>query len=192
MKHKYLQSTIEQFSGSFGRVNITAKRGFGIASVFSPLMADPKVCNANETPLACEFRLHKPSIVIISMETWWAKRPASIYEKYLRQIVDFAIQHGTLPILATKADNLEGDESINASIARVAYDYDIPLWNFWRAVQPLPYHGLTPEDPDHFHLTGLDSKNFFDDAKIMQNAWPVRNLTALEALNTVWQAVNSH
>ena len=186
-----LQPVIDQFKGSFSRNSLAVKGGFNVAAVLNPIYADPSVCNKNETPLACEFRLHKPSIVIISMETWWAKRPASIYEKYLRQIVDFSIQQGTLPILATKADNLEGDESINASIAQVAYDDHIPLWNFWRAVQPLPYHGLTPEDPDHFHLTGLDSKNDFDDPKMMLTAWPVRNLTALEALNAAWQAVNS-
>ena len=47
-----------------------------------------------------------------------------------------------VPIIATKADNLEGDNSINATVAQIAYDYGIPLWNFWAAVQPLPNHGL--------------------------------------------------
>jgi len=186
-----LQATIDQFKGSFSRDSIAVKGGFNVAAVLNPIYSDPKVCTKDETPVACEIRVHKPSIVIISLETWWAKRPASTYEKYLRQIVDYSIQHGALPILATKADNLEGDGSINASIAKVASDYDIPLWNFWRAVQPLPYHGLTPEDPDHFHITGLDSKDFFDDPKMMATAWPVRNLTALEALDAVWRAVSA-
>ena len=187
-----LQPTIDQFKGSFSRNSLAVKGGFNVAAVLNPIYVDPTVCDKDETPLACEFRHNKPSIVIISMETWWAKRPASTYEKYLRQIVDFSIQHGALPILATKADNLEGDGSINASIARVASDYDIPLWNFWLAVQHLPYKGLTPEDPDHFHLTGLKSQNFFDDPKMMQTAWPVRNLTALQALDIVWRNVSGH
>jgi len=71
-----------------------------------------------------------------------------------------------------------------AAIVRVAADYDVPLWNFWLAVQPLPGHGLTE---DAFHLSY--ARNFFDDPVRMQSAWPVRNLTALQSLEAVWQAV---
>jgi hypothetical protein len=98
--------------------------------------------------------------------------------------VEFSIEHGTVPILATKADNWEGDHSLNAAIARVAADYDVPLWNFWLAVQPLPGHGLTE---DGFHLTF--ARNFFDDPVRMQSAWPVRNLTALQALDAVRKGI---
>ena len=87
-----------------------------------------------------------------------------------------------LLILATKADNLEGDHSINAAIAEIAYEYDIPLWNFWAAVQPLPDNGLTE---DGFHLTY--AQPFFDDPFRMEQGWPWRNLTALQAIDTVWK-----
>jgi hypothetical protein len=89
-----------------------------------------------------------------------------------------------VPILYTKASNLEGDWSINATTARLAYEYDVPLWNFWRAVQPLPGHGLRP---DGMHVTW--GYNFFDDPVAMSNGWPWRNLTALQALEAVWGAV---
>jgi hypothetical protein len=89
-----------------------------------------------------------------------------------------------LPILATKADNWEGNHGINAAIARIAAEYEIPLWNFWLAVQPLPNHGVSE---DGFHLTY--ARNFFDDPVRMQSSWPVRNLTALQALDAVWKAV---
>jgi hypothetical protein len=177
---QYLLSTIKNFSGSFSHKSLAVSGGYNVASVLSPLMADNKQCQKNETPLACEIRQHNPSLVIISMETWWSKRPASIYERYLRQIVDTVIEHGAVPILATKADNWEGNHQINAAIAKVAYDYDIPLWNFWLAVQPLPNLGLSN---DGFHLTyGL---NEFDNPLAMRSAWPVRNLTALQALDAV-------
>ncbi len=182
---QYLLPTIENFSGSFSRKSLAVSGGYNVASALSPLMADKEQCQKNETPLACEIRQHDPSAVIISMETWWSKRPTSTYEGYLRQIVDFVIEHGAVPILATKADNLEGNHEINAAIARVAYDYDIPLWNFWLAVQPLPDHGLTN---DGFHLTyGF---NEFDNPLAMRYAWPVRNLTALQALDAVWRRVS--
>ncbi len=179
-EYAYLQPTIDYYQGSFSRVSVAVKGGFNAAAVISPLRADPKVCNANESPLDCELRLWQPSVVIVSMETWWSHKPAEEYEKYMRRVLDRILEKGAVPIIATKADNLEGDHAINATIAQLAYEYDIPLWNFWAAVQPLPHHGLSP---DGFHLTF--ARNFFDDPARMKSAWPWRNLTALQTLDVV-------
>ncbi|GAB4446733.1 MAG: hypothetical protein OHK0041_05930 [Anaerolineales bacterium] len=179
-EYAYLQPTIDYYQGSFSHVSVAVKGGFNAAAVISPLRADPKVCNANESPLDCELRLWQPSVVIVSMETWWSQKPAQEYEKYMRRVLDRILESGAVPIIATKADNLEGDHAINATIAQLAYEYDIPLWNFWAAVQPLPHHGLSP---DGFHLTF--ARNFFDDPARMKSAWPWRNLTALQTLDVV-------
>jgi len=179
-EYAYLQPTIDYYQGSFSRKSLAVKGGFNAAAVISPLRADPKSCNKNESPLDCELRVWKPSVVIVSMETWWSEKPAEEYDKYMRRVIDRIIETGALPIIATKADNLEGDHSINATIAQIAYEYDIPLWNFWAAVQPLSNHGLSP---DHFHLTF--ARNFFDDPVRMKSAWPWRNLTALQTLDAV-------
>jgi hypothetical protein len=56
--------------------------------------------------------------------------------------VDRALETGALPILATKADNVEEDWKLNQTIAQVAYDYDLPLVNVWRSVQDLPGRGI--------------------------------------------------
>lgn len=184
--YEALQPAIEHFAGSWSRQNITVDNGFNVASVLSPLWADPDWCESDETPLECEYRLHRPSIVLISMETWWAGRAAEEYETYMERIVEFWIDNGVVPVLATKADNFEGDHGINAAIARVAQKYDVPLWNFWLAVQPLPGHGLTT---DSFHLTF--ARNFFDDPDRLTRGWPVRNLTALQAIHAVWLAVSA-
>ncbi|HEX2995829.1 MAG TPA: hypothetical protein VHP14_13470, partial [Anaerolineales bacterium] len=98
----------------------------------------------------------------------------------MRRAIERIIETGAVPIIANKADNLEGDHGINRTIAQIAYDYEIPLWNFWAAVQPLPNHGLSS---DGFHLTF--ARNFFDDPQRMKNAWPWRNLTALQVLDAV-------
>ncbi len=185
-EYAYLQPTIEHFRGSWSRKSLAVQGGFNVAAVLAPFRSDPNYCRADESPLDCELRVFNPSLVIISMETWWGKKPAETYERYLRQIVERVLAQGIVPILATKADNLEGDYSINLAIARVAYDYQVPLWNFWRAVQPLPNHGLSP---DGFHLTF--SRNFFDDAQVMENAWPWRNLTALQSIDAVWRSLNN-
>ena len=178
--YAYLQPTIDYYQGSYSRVSLAVKGGFNAAAVLSPLRSDPKECNPNESPLDCELRVWNPSIVIVSMETWWSEKPAEEYDKYMRRVLDRIIETGAVPIIATKADNLEGDHSINATIAQIAYDYDIPLWNFWAALQHLSDHGLTS---DGFHLT--IARNFFDDRVRMKSAWPWRNLTALQTLDVV-------
>jgi len=101
---------------------------------------------------------------------------------HCRRCRSVSIEHGVLPILGTKADNLEGDGRINRTLYSLALEYEIPFWNFWAAVQDLPQAGL---DEDQAHLTF--GYNNFDDPKAMLNAWPVRNLTALQVLNAVWR-----
>jgi hypothetical protein len=180
-----LTAVIQQYQGSFGRTSIAARSGFNASSVFAPIWANRSQCAAEETPLACEFRVHRPSISLITLGTndVWHQ---NTFESQMRAIIEYSIQKGILPILATKADNDEGDGSINATIARLAQEYDIPLWNYWRAVQPLPDHGL---QSDGAHLTW--GPNRFDDPKAMESGWAVRNLTALQVLNAVWQAVST-
>jgi hypothetical protein len=182
--YQYLQETIDYYAGSWVRDSEAVRTGFNVASVLAPLYANPKNCQLVETPLACEIRIWNPSFVIISMETWTPERPVQVYENYLRQIVEYAISKNVLPIVATKADNLEGNHDINQIVARVAADYDIPMWNFWAAVQPLTDHGLLE---DGFHLT--NGSNHFDNTISLDKAWPVRNLTALLTIDTVMKTV---
>ena len=170
--YEYLQLTIDQFAGSFAWQNTTVRDGFGVASVLTPLMSDPQICQPNETPMECEYRLHRPIIAFIAMGTNWQPNSSANFELYLRQIVDFSIEHGIIPVLMTKADNIEQDYLLNQSIARVAYDYDMPLLNSWLAVQYLPNHGL---EEDKIYLT--------------PEAWDARNFTALEALDAIWNTL---
>jgi len=176
-----LKLVIDAFQGSFERKNLAVGNGFNTASVLSPLWADPEYCFGGESPLECEVRLHHPSFVFILLGTNDIYKLDN-FETNMREILDNLVGQGILPILATKADNQEGGNKINAIISGLAYEYDIPLWNFWRAVQSLPYKGL---QSDGAHLTW--AKNYFDDPKAMENAWPWRNLTALQVLDKVWR-----
>lgn len=183
-----LQETIDWFSGSFIRESLAVKGGFNAAAILSPLRADPKQCRSSENPISCEIRLNHPSIALISLEEWWAGHPEN-YEKYMRQIIEYTINQGVVPIIATKADNIEGNHLINDTIANLAQEYNIPLWNFWAAVQDLPNHGLAAYDPsgivDMFHLTHGENYNFSEDSNIERSGWTMRNLTALQALDAV-------
>ncbi len=178
-----LSRLFEHFQGSFGRLSQVAKPGFTAAAVMTPLWADPEQCQRDETPLACEYRQQNPAFSFILLGTNDVARPET-FEANMRRVIEFTIEQGIVPILATKADNLEGDHQINATIARLAYEYDVPLWNFWLAVQSLPDQGL---QPDRAHLTW--SPNHFGDAEAMKRAWPIRNLTALQSLDAVWRGV---
>ena len=95
----------------------------------------------------------------------------------MRRILDTIIAHGAVPILATKADDVEGDNSLNLTTAKLASEYDLPLWNFWAAVQPLPAHGMDMKRNDGFHIS--------------TDAWTTRSFTGLEALDSVWRGLLS-
>jgi hypothetical protein len=184
-EYGYLQSTIEYFQGSYSRTSLAAGRGFTTANELTALWADPKNCNTNETPLACEIRVNRPAFAFVMLGSNDIYHQDT-FEPNMRKILDTLMEDGIVPILVTKADNLEGDHAINATIVRLAYEYDLPLWNFWLAVQPLPSHGL---QTDGSHLT--TDTPFFDDPVKMRSAWPWRNLGALQMLDTVRKAVSS-
>ena len=179
-----LQEVIDWFFGSYSRESLAVAGGLNVAAVLSPFHADVEKCKPNEHPLACEVRIHNPSIAIVSLEENWGSRTAKNYEEHLRTIIEYLISEGILPILATKADNIEGDYSINKTITKVAEEYELPIWNFWLAVQPLPNHGLKN---DGFHLTLAGP--YFDSEWHMESGWTIRNLTALQTLDVVWRAV---
>lgn len=178
-----LQETIDYFKASLGYRSYAALRGATASMVISPLWADSEACQNNETPLACEYRVHNPSFAFIALGTNDIHKVEQ-FEPGMRLIIEYTLQQGIVPILVTKADNLEGDESINNTIARLAVEYHLPVWNFWAAVQPLPGHGL---QGDGAHLTF--TSNFLDDPKNLEGAWAIRNLTALQVLEAMRTAV---
>lgn len=130
------------------------------------------VCFENESSLQCELRAYKPSIVFIRLGTHWGDRDSM----YLRQIVQTLLDANVLPILATKADNHEGDYSINREIATIAQEYDIPLWNMWAAMQGLPDHGLDPDSVGgYMHLSEAGKE--------------IQRYSGLQILDSVWRYV---
>lgn len=183
--YQHLQEVLDYYEGSYERLGVAAQRGFTAASVMNPYWRNTEICEKTETPLACEFRLHNPSLAIIMVGTNDAVKPAS-FEKNLRAVIEASIQEGVVPLLTTKADNLEGDHRINFTVAKLAYEYDLPMWNFWRSLQDLPNHGL---QEDGAHLTW--GPNDFSEPTNLLKAWPVRNLTALQVLYEFQSIINN-
>ena len=172
-----LWNAINTFEPSFKRWAVTARGGFTAASILNSIQADTELCKPGETPLTCEYRLNNPAFVIITLETWLDPDSINRYETYLREIIDTVIDKGSVPILLTKADSSElrnGQHIINPVIVNLAYEYQLPLVNFWRAAQYLDNYGIDPER-EGFHLS--------------QEGYNLKNILALRALYQVWTTV---
>jgi hypothetical protein len=169
-EYAYLQETIDYYRGSFDYTSQAVANGMNVSSALSPDWADEMACEDGETPLECELRLRRPAIVLVNLGTNWGTTSPARYDTYLRQIVELILEKGALPVLSTKVDNVEGDHSINLAIARVAYDYELPLWNFWRAAQDLPNGGLD-DTRDNIYLT--------------RDGWNRHSFSALQVLDAL-------
>lgn len=171
-----LQETIANFSGSFSRSSPTTKEGTTSAALLWFAWHENNYgCQPNETPLDCELRLVKPSIVFINVNTHYETRNVI----YLHRVIDTLIAHGALPILATKADNRELDDRLNLEMAQLALEYDLPMWNFYAAVSDLPDRGVSLK-PGEEHLGVI---------YLIPEALEHHRFTALQALDAVWRGV---
>jgi LysM repeat protein len=180
--YAYLQPAIDHFGGSFGRQSMAVWTGSHAWSVLDPIWARPALCLPGESPLGCEFRLHRPSVVLIRLGTNEAHSPA-LFEQHMRAIIEYAMAQGVIPVLGTKADQLEGSDRINDIVRQLAAEYEMPLWDFGRVAGTVPGRGLRQ---DGFHMTWYPLT--YGDPRALQAGHSVHNLTALIALNTVWQS----
>jgi hypothetical protein len=180
----YLQPLIDYFHGSFGRQGAAVRRGLHSWSVFDPLWADKTMCMSGESPIACELRLQNPSFVFIRLGSNDVGVP-EMFNRNLRQMVEFCLNNGVVPVLGTKADQHEGSDINNESIRRVAADYAVPLWDFERVAQTLPDHGLVA---DGVHMTTFFAHDYRSPVAF-ERGHGVHNLSALIALDQVWRIV---
>jgi hypothetical protein len=97
----------------------------------------------------------------------------------MRTILDQLIAAGVVPILASKADDRELDEHVNAQYAQLAVEYKLPFWNFWAAVDGLPNRGLYTR-PEILYQ---------GDLYLTDEAAAIQRLTALQVLDIVRRAV---
>ncbi len=173
---EYLRSTIERFSASFPRASLATHGSFGTTAMFDTTWADPNQCAGDEGPLACELRVSRAGIAFIALGTGdqyeWQD-----FETNYRTIIDYTLNAGVLPVLVTKADDLEThskapDGYINAVIRRLGKEYGVPVMDFWAATRSLPGYGLRNEGNDNFHMTPAGS-----DARILATLQTLYALT---------------
>jgi hypothetical protein len=152
-------------------------------------------CEANESPVACEYRRQKPSIAVIMiglMDTRYDTDPA-LYHDNIEQAVQYSIDQGVIPVLTTiivlpDQETLSFDLSIrfDTALVDIADEYQIPLINLWAAVQDLPDMGI---GPDRTHLKQeIDAFCDFTGAE-QEIGSTLRNLLTLQALDAIRQTV---
>lgn len=171
-----LQETVVWFSGSFNRLSPVVRGGTtASALLWAEWHQNRFGCTEYDSPLQCELRIHKPSFVIIHVGTHYENRN----EGYMRTILDQLIAAGVVPILASKADDRELDEHVNAQYAQLAVEYNLPFWNFWAAVDSLPNRGLFTRP----------NAAYQGDLYLTDEAAAIQRLSALQALDVVRRAV---
>ncbi|WP_374687904.1 hypothetical protein [Promineifilum sp.] len=175
----HLQATIDRWAGSFARHGVAARHGLHSWTVFDPMWADEAWCLPGEHLLACEFRLQNPSVLFVRLGSNDAGAPDG-FRYNVKEVIEFCLEQGVIPIIGTKADRFEGSNENNDILRALAAEYHVPLWDFDRAAETLPNRGL---DADGVHLVIDDLPHDYGDPAAFQRGHAVQDLTALVVLD---------
>ena len=185
-----LQGVIDHFAELFTHRAYAAHNGLNAGAVLDPVWSTPGICEADETPLACEYRTYDPAVAVIMFGTNdMVSLTADQFDYDLRRVVHETMDAGIIPIMSTFPRHLSfPDRSIqfNQIVVRIALDYDLPLINLWLALEPLPSHGIAP---DGFHLDGPLTRAGDMSLPNLETGYPLRNLLTLQTLDRIWREV---
>ncbi|MBZ0285306.1 MAG: LysM peptidoglycan-binding domain-containing protein [Anaerolineae bacterium] len=182
--YAYLQGVVDYFHGSFGRQGVAVRRGLHSWSVNDPMWADQSFCRGGETVVACEIRLHNPSFIFIRLGSNDVG-VSDVFDRNMREIVEFCINSGVVPMIGTKADRHEGSNRNNEIMRQIAADYRVPLWDFDAVSATIPGRGL---DMDGTHLTTFFAHDWRS-SLAFQRGHGVHSLLALMTLQRVLEVV---
>jgi LysM repeat protein len=148
-QYAYLQDVLNYYRGSYGRDSLAVRRGLHSWSWNNPTWADKDQCLPDEGPIACEYRMYKPSVSFIVLGSNDVGVP-EYFRKSMEELVQFTIDQGVIPIIVTKADRHEGDSNINNIILKeTAAKFNVPLLDFDAVAGTMPNRGIDPADGTH-------------------------------------------
>ena len=172
-KYGYLRTVVTRFDPAIVRVSVAVHGGIGATNMFDPALAKQQSsdCRADEGMFVCELRQSRASIVFIQLGTG-DKFAWRDFESNTRRMIDHALASNVLPVLVTKADDLESIQGgasfnfINDTLRKLASEYQLPLVDFYAATRSMPVipnpelpkrpytqFGLQDEWGYYFHLT---------------------------------------
>ncbi len=178
---RYLQESIDRYAGSFARHGIATHHGLHSWTVFDPMWANEEWCLPGEHLLACEVRLNNPGVLFVRLGSNDAGAPAG-FRFNVKEVIEFALDNGIIPIIGTKADRFEGSNENNDILRALAAEYHVPLWEFDRLAETLPGRGL---DDDGIHLVIEDLPHDFTDPAAFQRGHAMQDLSALVVLDQI-------
>jgi hypothetical protein len=178
-RNGYLRNTVvARFDPSFAHEGVAVGGGLRAADMFDASRNKPPICRGDEGVLACELRTSKASIVLVQLGTG-DKFVWKDFEDNYRAILNYALANNVLPILFTKADDLDSQhggasqDTLNNVIRKLAAEYQLPMADLYAATRSLPTipnpelptrpftkTGLKDEWGHYFHLT--------DEARILK------------------------
>jgi pSer/pThr/pTyr-binding forkhead associated (FHA) protein/lysophospholipase L1-like esterase len=180
-----LEAQTNPYHTSFDRMSLVAVSG---------AQASFALEGGDGSALMQEINAIKPGLAIIMFGTneALAGEDVATYKDNLKQIVAVLKKEGIIPILSTIPDLVppaEGGERIpafNQAVKEVALEEQVPLMDYWQALQPLPNKGL---DADGIHpnvfMVGEEYHSSDLTEEALQYGYNVRNKLALEMLAKV-------
>lgn len=198
--YNYLQPVVDFFSvsplpgvpNSFDNVSVAAVNGLTMVAAMDPLWAASPACASGESPLACEYRLMRPSVAIIMLGrmdvTYF---DTAYFERTARRVIEASIERGVIPVLTTFVvlpDNHAWVNSLyfNNVLVDLSDEYGVPLLNLWAAVQALPRFGI---GPDFTHLSHALNEFCTFTGSELRLGGTLRNLLTLQALEELRREV---
>ncbi len=183
-QYAYLQDVLNYYRGSYGRDSLAVRRGLHSWSWNNPTWADKDQCQPDEGPVACEYRVYKPSVSFIVLGSNDVGVP-EYFRKSMEDLVRFTIDQGVIPIIVTKADRHEGGSNINNVILQdTAAKFNVPLLDFDAVAGTMPNRGIDPEDGTH--LTFYYAHDYSVPVAFTKGH-AVHDLTSVITLDKLWR-----
>ncbi len=189
----FLAETLAYYAPSTHNNSVAARLGMSSFSVLDPAWADRDACLPAETPLECEFRLKKPSVVMIMFGPNDLRAlDAERYDQQMRLIVEASLNKGVIPVLWLFAYDTAHELwpkalAFQQALIAIAADYRVPLVNLWAASRPLPRYGLEGDDI-HLRNSGYTFLKFSGGEEARFGV-TLQNLLALRMLDEIRQMV---
>jgi hypothetical protein len=185
-QYAYLQDVLNYYGGSFLRDSLAVRRGLHSWSWNNPTWADKDQCLPDEGPIACEYRVYKPSVSFIVLGSNDVGVP-EYFRKSMEELVQFTIDQGVIPVVVTKADRHEGDSNINNIILKeTAAKFNVPLLDFDAVAGTMPNRGIDPADGTH--LTFYYSHDY-SVPEAFTKGHAIHDLTSVIMLDEMWRAL---
>jgi hypothetical protein len=199
-QYGYLEEALAFFSGregegfdSFANSSFAARSGWSSDDVLEVGGNSSASCYPAETRLECEYRMTRPSIALIMLGTNdVGYLDSRTYRANMERIVQISLDLGIIPVLSTIPDRPYSRVAgrvfeFNAILVDIARTYEIPLWDYWLALQGLPNQGLSADNIHPSSDRSLGAGIFSPYG--LTYGYNMRNLTALMMLYVIREGV---